>query len=65
MNIIYINFQLIFYSHFVRNRNEGTFEVVSHSKSSSYRHVEQSKLAAGQGPKLTLGNRYNTLSNDS
>ncbi|KRT81411.1 hypothetical protein AMK59_5010 [Oryctes borbonicus] len=48
-----------------RNRSEGSFEVVSHNKSSSHRYAEQSKLASSQGPKLTLGNRYNTLSNDS
>lgn len=48
-----------------RNRNEGSFEVVSHSKSSSHRHAEQTKYSNSQGPKLNLGNRYNTLSNDS
>ncbi|XP_022913807.1 protein CDV3 homolog isoform X2 [Onthophagus taurus] len=45
-----------------RGRNEGSFEVVSHNKASSYRHVEQTKLASSQGPRLALGNRYNTLS---
>ncbi|KAI4467567.1 protein cdv3 [Holotrichia oblita] len=48
-----------------RNRSEGSFEVVSHNKSSSHRYAEQSKLASSQGPKLALGNRFNTLSNDS
>lgn len=47
-----------------RSRNEGSFEVVSHSKSNSLRYVEQQK-GNSQGPKLSLGNRYNTLSNDS
>ena len=46
-----------------RIRNEGTFEVVSHSKSNSLKHTEQARLSANQGPKLTLGNRYDTLSN--
>ncbi|XP_018320158.1 protein CDV3 homolog [Agrilus planipennis] len=46
-------------------RNEGSFEVVSHNKSSSIRQAEQSKISSSQGPKLNLGNRYNTLSNDS
>lgn len=48
-----------------RHRNEGVFEVVPHSKSSSYRHSEQSRVNASQGPKLTLGNRFNNLSHDS
>lgn len=48
-----------------KNRNEGSFEVVSHNKSQSLRQVEQTKMASGQGTKLALGNRYNTLSNDS
>lgn len=50
---------------FFRNRNEGSFEVVSHNKSTSHRHAEQTKASSGGGPKLNLGNRYNTLSNDS
>jgi len=48
-----------------KNRSEGSFEVVSHNKSSSHRHAEQTKFSTSQGPKLNLGNRYNTLSNDS
>ncbi|GJQ76425.1 hypothetical protein Trydic_g2140 [Trypoxylus dichotomus] len=48
-----------------RRNREGSFEVVSHSKSTSHRYAEQSKLASSQGPKLALGNRFNTLSNDS
>ncbi|KAK5648444.1 hypothetical protein RI129_003336 [Pyrocoelia pectoralis] len=47
-----------------KNKNEGTFEVVAPSKASSHRQVEQSKFS-NQGPKLSLGNRFNTLSNDS
>ncbi|KAB0803407.1 hypothetical protein PPYR_00377 [Photinus pyralis] len=47
-----------------RNKNEGTFEVVAPSKASSHRQLEQSKFS-NQGPKLSLGNRFNTLSNDS
>lgn len=47
-----------------RNKNEGTFEVVAASKASSHRQMEQSKFS-NQGPKLSLGNRFNTLSNDS
>ena len=47
-----------------RNRSEGTFEVVAPNKASSHRQVEQSKFST-QGPKLNLGNRFNTLSNDS
>uniref|UniRef100_V5GTU4 Protein CDV3 n=1 Tax=Anoplophora glabripennis TaxID=217634 RepID=V5GTU4_ANOGL len=48
-----------------KNRSEGSFEVVQHSRSTSYRQAEQSKYNSSQGPKLNLGNRYNTLSNDS
>lgn len=48
-----------------RNRNEGNFEEVRHSKASSYRQAEQSKLSSGQGPKLNLGNRYGSLSNEN
>ncbi|CAH0551996.1 unnamed protein product [Brassicogethes aeneus] len=48
-----------------KNRTEGSFEVVQHNRSSNYRQAEQSKISSGQGPKLNLGNRYNTLSNDS
>ncbi|XP_056638663.1 protein CDV3 homolog [Diorhabda carinulata] len=48
-----------------KNRNEGSFEVVQSSRSTSHRQVEQSKMNSTQGPKLSLGNRYNTLSNDS
>ncbi|KAK9877541.1 hypothetical protein WA026_018648 [Henosepilachna vigintioctopunctata] len=48
-----------------RHRNEGSFEVVQHNKSSSFRQNEQSRISSSQGPKLTLGNRYNTLSHDS
>lgn len=48
-----------------RSRNEGSFEVVQHSKSSSYRHLEQTRMNASEGPKLTLGNRFNKLSHDS
>ncbi|XP_060526937.1 protein CDV3 homolog [Cylas formicarius] len=45
-----------------KNRNEGSFETVQHNRASSYRQqLEQSK----GGPKLNLGNRFNTLSNDS
>ncbi|KAF5270210.1 hypothetical protein FQA39_LY08424 [Lamprigera yunnana] len=47
-----------------RNRNEGSFEMVAPNKASSYRQAEQNKYS-NQGPKLSLGNRYNTLSNDS
>ncbi|CAG9813781.1 unnamed protein product [Phaedon cochleariae] len=48
-----------------RNRSEGAFEVVQQNRSTSYRQAEQSKLNSAQGPKLSLGNRYNSLSNDS
>ncbi|XP_044746502.1 protein CDV3 homolog isoform X2 [Coccinella septempunctata] len=48
-----------------RNRNEGSFEVVQHNKSSSYRHSEQSRVNSSEGAKLTLGNRWNSLSHDS
>nr|CAH7746233.1 unnamed protein product [Callosobruchus chinensis] len=49
-----------------KNRTEGgSFEVVQHSRMSNYRQAEQSKMNTSQGPKLNLGNRYNTLSNDS
>lgn len=48
-----------------KNRNEGSFEVVQSNRSTSHRQAEQSKLNSSQGPKLSLGNRYNTLSNDS
>lgn len=48
-----------------KNRSEGSFEVVAHNRASSHRQMENSKLSSGQGPKLNLGNRYNTLSNDS
>ncbi|KAJ8934610.1 hypothetical protein NQ318_002954 [Aromia moschata] len=48
-----------------KNRSEGSFEVVQHNRSTSHRQAEQSKYNSTQGPKLTLGNRYNTLSNDS
>nr|XP_023030275.1 protein CDV3 homolog [Leptinotarsa decemlineata] len=48
-----------------KNRSEGSFEVVQHNRSSSHRQVELSKISSSQGPKLSLGNRYNTLSNDS
>jgi len=47
-----------------RKKNEGSFEVVSHNKSNSLKYVEQTKNS-GQPAKLSLGNRYNTLSNDS
>lgn len=46
-------------------RNEASFEEVRHNKASSYRQAEQSKMSSGQGPKLTLGNRYGTLSNEN
>lgn len=46
-------------------KNEGTFEEVRHSKASSFRQAEQTKLSSGQGPKLNLGNRYGTLSNEN
>ncbi|KAL1501669.1 hypothetical protein ABEB36_006959 [Hypothenemus hampei] len=48
-----------------KGKGEGAFEVVQQHKSSSayYQHVEQTK--SGNGPQLNLGNRYNTLSNDS
>ncbi|KAJ8967394.1 hypothetical protein NQ314_002900 [Rhamnusium bicolor] len=52
-------------SDYKKNRNEGSFEVVQHNRSSSHRQAEQSKYNSTQGPKLNLGNRYNTLSNDS
>ncbi|KAJ3647535.1 hypothetical protein Zmor_019406 [Zophobas morio] len=45
-----------------KNRSEGTFEVVQHSRAGSHRQVEQAKASSGQGPKLSLENRYNTLS---
>ncbi|CAH1364463.1 unnamed protein product [Tenebrio molitor] len=45
-----------------RNRSEGTFEVVQHNRAGSHRQVEQAKASSGQGPKLSLENRYNTLS---
>lgn len=49
---------------FNRNRGEGSFEVVQQHRASSYRqHQDQSK--GNGGPQLNLGNRYNTLSNDS
>lgn len=48
-----------------KNRSEGSFEVVSSNRSSSYRQADNSKISSSQGPKLNLGNRYNTLSNDS
>lgn len=48
-----------------RTRNEASFEEVRHNKASSYRQAEQSKMSSGQGPKLTLGNRYGTLSNEN
>ncbi|KAL3288381.1 hypothetical protein HHI36_002829 [Cryptolaemus montrouzieri] len=48
-----------------KHRNEGSFEVVQHNKSSSHRHSEQSRINSSQGPKLPLVNRYNTLSHDS
>ncbi|KAG5899876.1 hypothetical protein JTB14_012339 [Gonioctena quinquepunctata] len=48
-----------------KNRSEGSFEVVQHNRGSTYRQAEQPKISSSQGPKLTLGNRYNTLSNDS
>lgn len=50
---------------YCRTRNEGSFEVVQHNRSTSYSKAEQSKISSTQGPKLNLGNRYNTLSNDS
>ncbi|XP_066157403.1 protein CDV3 homolog [Euwallacea fornicatus] len=47
-----------------RTRGEGNFEVVQQHRASSYRQqMEQSK--GSSGPQLNLGNRYNTLSNDS
>ncbi|KAJ8925916.1 hypothetical protein NQ315_009768 [Exocentrus adspersus] len=48
-----------------KNRSEGSFEIVQHNRSTSSRQAEQSKINSSQGPKLNLGNRYNTLSNDS
>ncbi|CAH2003615.1 unnamed protein product [Acanthoscelides obtectus] len=49
-----------------KNRTEGgSFEVVHNSRTSNYRQAEQSKMNTSHGPKLNLGNRYNTLSNDS
>ncbi|XP_030750660.1 protein CDV3 homolog [Sitophilus oryzae] len=47
-----------------KNKSEGSFEVVQSNRASSQRQqLEQSKTAGG--PKLSLGNRYTTLSNDS
>ncbi|CAG9760285.1 unnamed protein product [Ceutorhynchus assimilis] len=48
-----------------KKSGEGAFEVVQQHRASSYKqHSEQSK--GGGWPKLSLGNRYNTLSsNDS
>ncbi|XP_044265082.1 protein CDV3 homolog [Tribolium madens] len=45
-----------------KNRSEGAFEVVQHTRAGSHRQVEQAKASSGQGPKLSLENRYNTLS---
>lgn len=47
-----------------KTRNEGSFEVVQHNRASSYRQQKEQTKSAG-GPTLNLGNRYNTLSNDS
>ncbi|KAF7270588.1 protein CDV3 homolog [Rhynchophorus ferrugineus] len=47
-----------------KNRNESSFEMVQSNRAASYRQqMEQSRSASG--PNLKLGNRYNTLSNDS
>lgn len=45
-----------------RTRGEGSFEVVQQHRS-SHRQTEHSR--GPSGPQLNLGNRYNTLSNDS
>lgn len=46
-----------------KNRNEAAFELVQSNRAAPLRHVEQSQSSSG--PTLNLGNRYNTLSNDS
>ncbi|CAG9860315.1 unnamed protein product [Phyllotreta striolata] len=48
-----------------KGRSEGHFELVQSNRSTSHRQAEQNKISTNQGPKLSLGNRYNGLSNDS
>lgn len=62
---VYIKLVLMIAVFLSRNRNEGSFEVVAHNKSTSHRHAEQTKATSGAGPRLSIGNRFNTLDNDS